>query len=70
MTTRRNVFKQMMGASSLVLYGKTPSSCTKVDNTFARHEDGETCATPHAMKGMPVKAAFLDEISWDIPHQI
>lgn len=70
MTTRRNFFKQMMGASSLVLGSKILSFYTKVDNVFARHEDGETCATPHAMKGMPVKAAFLAEISWDIPHQI
>ncbi|MCS2842473.1 hypothetical protein NXW02_26475 [Bacteroides thetaiotaomicron] len=29
----------------------------------------ETFATPNALKGMPNKATFLDEISWDIPHQ-
>jgi hypothetical protein len=26
-------------------------------------------STPGAFKGMPIKATFLDEISWDIPHQ-
>jgi hypothetical protein len=26
-------------------------------------------ATPGAGKGMPIHATFLDEISWDIPHQ-
>lgn len=51
MTNRRNFIKQMMGASSLVLGSKILSSYTKVDNTFAQHEDGETFATPHAMKG-------------------
>ena len=25
--------------------------------------------TPGILKGMPIKATFLDEISWDIPHQ-
>ena len=25
--------------------------------------------TPGSMKGMPINATFLDEISWDIPHQ-
>ena len=25
--------------------------------------------TPGIFKGMPIKATFLDEISWDIPHQ-
>src|SRR5574344_2710062 len=28
-----------------------------------------TFQTPKALKGMPIKATFLDEISWDIPHQ-
>ena len=69
MTNRRNFIKQIMGASSLVLGSKILSSYTKVDNAFAQHEDGENFATPHAMKGMPIKATFLDEISWDIPHQ-
>lgn len=69
MTNRRNFIKQMMGASSLVLGSKILSSYTKVDNAFVQHEDGENFATPHAMKGMPIKATFLDEISWDIPHQ-
>lgn len=51
MTNRRNFIKQMMGASSLVLGSKILSSYTKVDSAFAQHEDGETFATPHAMKG-------------------
>ena len=25
--------------------------------------------TPGILKGMPVHATFLDEVSWDIPHQ-
>ena len=25
--------------------------------------------TPKCLKGMPINATFLDEISWDIPHQ-
>ncbi|MDD2611462.1 MAG: DUF4434 domain-containing protein [Bacteroidales bacterium] len=25
--------------------------------------------TPGILKGMPIKATFLDEVSWDIPHQ-
>ncbi|MCS3070098.1 hypothetical protein NXU94_24330 [Bacteroides faecis] len=30
-------------------------------------ETFETFATPDAHKGIPIKATFLDEISWDIP---
>lgn len=25
--------------------------------------------TPNIMKGMPIRATFLDEVTWDIPHQ-
>ena len=25
--------------------------------------------TPNIMKGMPIRATFIDEVSWDIPHQ-
>lgn len=31
--------------------------------------DDKKFATPEIMKGMPIRATFLDEISWDIPHQ-
>ncbi len=51
MRNKRHQVKQMMDASTLVLGSKILSSYTKVDNAFAQHEDGETFATPHAMKG-------------------
>lgn len=37
--------------------------------TSDEEETLKTFATPNALKGMPIKATFLDEISWDIPHQ-
>lgn len=51
MTNRRNFIKQMMDASTLVLGCKLLHFCLKTDNTSAQHEDGDSYATPHAMKG-------------------
>lgn len=31
--------------------------------------DDRQFETPECMRGMPVRATFLDEVSWDIPHQ-
>jgi len=37
----------------------------KVDNTLSDNQ----FTTPETYKAMPIHATFLDEISWDIPHQ-
>lgn len=39
---------------------KVPISGSKADQSFR---------TPNRFKGMPIKATFIDEVSWDIPHQ-
>ena len=31
--------------------------------------DNKQFETPDCLRGMPINATFLDEVSWDIPHQ-
>lgn len=39
------------------------------DRRRSRFGDPGAFATPSVLQGMPIRATFLDEISWDIPHQ-
>lgn len=39
------------------------------ENMFEEGKKFPTFATPEAFQGMQIKATFLDEVSWDIPHQ-
>lgn len=48
---------------SMILVALLTISCSRCGFTNSRFE------TPEALKGMPINATFLDEISWDIPHQ-
>lgn len=69
---RRSFFKQIaavigVAASAIYLF-----SC--VTATAAEIEEGDKSlagkfVTPECLQGMPIHATFLDEVSWDIPHQ-
>uniref|UniRef100_UPI003216E8B3 DUF4434 domain-containing protein n=1 Tax=uncultured Draconibacterium sp. TaxID=1573823 RepID=UPI003216E8B3 len=54
-----------MGAASFSLLGSEPVLAG--NSGMALGDDDFT--TPGVFKGMPIRATFLDEISWDIPHQ-
>lgn len=63
---RRNFLKNAsMGAASLTVLG---TGTAIAGNSAGTHENSKF-ETPGILKGMPIKATFLDEISWDIPHQ-
>lgn len=55
----------MTVGSRLSAWGKTPSGFSG----DLKHVPDADFATPDRYAGMPIKATFLDEISWDIPHQ-
>lgn len=66
--SRRKFLKQTLGISSLLVGSRFLSSYSLPENESDNDSVGRF-VTPGAMKGMPIKATFLDEISWDIPHQ-
>ena len=68
MKSRRKFLKQTLGISSLLVGSRFLSSYSLPENESDNDSVGRF-VTPGAMKGMPIKATFLDEISWDIPHQ-
>lgn len=71
MTERRNFLKGVLAAASLAVGNKLFASSEKMIVPFERAavNSSKDFITPMAMQGMPIKATFLDEISWDIPHQ-
>lgn len=69
MDGRRNFLKNAFATCSLLAGSKLLTACTPIKRAASEEETFETFATPNALKGMPIKATFLDEISWDIPHQ-
>ncbi len=68
---RRNFLKGILAASSLLAGQKLFASCNMVDSVQSAFETtaNDSFVTANVMKGMPIRATFLDEISWDIPHQ-
>ena len=68
MAGRRVFLKTLAASSSLLLGSRFLTACTSTGK--AGNEEGyPSFATPEMFKGMPIKATFLDEVSWDIPHQ-
>ncbi|MEG1766649.1 MAG: hypothetical protein RR254_08330, partial [Muribaculaceae bacterium] len=57
----------VLGVVSLIVSLPSTSSTANAGNKVKN--ESNTFATPKALKGMPIKATFLDEVSWDIPHQ-
>ncbi|NDV69696.1 DUF4434 domain-containing protein [Dysgonomonas sp. 25] len=70
---RRNFLKGALASGALVAGQKlfaVNKSLSKVDEQFRTIPSGmPDFATPGLLKGMPIHATFLDEVSWDIPHQ-
>ncbi len=74
MNQRRNFLKTITAAAALFAGnrllaspgGDTPSSFIPETGML---EELPEFLTPDILQGMPIKATFLDEISWDIPHQ-
>lgn len=77
---RRDFLKKMAcGASAFMLPSMLSASEGHVDleklgamesgSRASEKLDNKRFETPGIFKGMPIKATFLDEVSWDIPHQ-
>lgn len=77
---RRNFLKNVALGSAGLVAAETLSGYNKVQAATQKTTPALTHAnyanlkdkqfeTPDIFKGMPIKATFLDEVSWDIPHQ-
>jgi hypothetical protein len=73
---RRNFLKTVLATSSLAIGQKLFASGKRLNSISELNNDAFNSivlpnyfSTPDAPKGMPIRATFLDEISWDIPHQ-
>lgn len=73
---RRRFLRNMGLASAAALAAGSLGAC-RPDATNARRNasvpasglSNKDFETPGIFKGMPIRATFLDEVSWDIPHQ-
>lgn len=62
MDGRRNFLKTAFATCSLLAGSKLLTACTPIKRAASEEEETfETFATPNALKGMPIKATFLDE---------
>jgi len=75
MNSRRKFLKGTLAASSLLAVNQllgiprfVNSDRAKENEVISKISD-RSFYTPGILKGMPIRATFLDEISWDIPHQ-
>ena len=68
---RRNFLKGALVASAMVASEKLLSAKQSIQKGKLAFESSleNDFSTPQVMKGMPIHATFLDEVSWDIPHQ-
>jgi hypothetical protein len=72
---RRDFIKKAtIGLSATVALGQLVSCKTETGNEESGRVlpigfDENNFRTQRAFAGMPIKATFLDEVSWDIPHQ-
>ncbi|MCC8186003.1 MAG: DUF4434 domain-containing protein [Bacteroides sp.] len=68
---RRNFLKGIFATGALLAGNKLWGSSREVISSFESVADPEKkeFTTTDVLKGMPIRATFLDEISWDIPHQ-
>ena len=75
MKSRRNFIKSAVLGSAGVLAAQSLHSGNYVTGKgveLAKKNDllsNKRFETPGIFKGMPIHATFLDEVSWDIPHQ-
>lgn len=76
MLNRRSFLKYIIAASSLVACNKALAEGHLAKNIMIPNNKNphsnkviNDFTTPEIFQGMPIKATFIDEISWDIPHQ-
>ena len=69
---RRRFLKQIAGSLGIAACAKYLTACTPAkaaDTDDADLSLAGKFVTPDCLQGMPIHATFLDEVSWDIPHQ-
>lgn len=75
---RRNFLRELaIGSGALAAASINSQPLDAAANAFRLPSSGKRSRslsdrmfeTPGIYKGMPIKATFLDEVSWDIPHQ-
>lgn len=69
---RRRFLKQIAGTLGIAACAKYLTSCTPAKASDIDEADLSLAGkfvTPDCLQGMPIHATFLDEVSWDIPHQ-
>ncbi len=72
---RRNFLKKTtlgiagaVGASSIISCKRDNGAMASVATVSSSYNDSDF-SSKGAFQGMPIKATFIDEVSWDIPHQ-
>ena len=72
-SNRRSFLKCLAAAVGATAGAKYLTSCVSANAAEAEYEPDQSLAgkfvTPECLQGMPIHATFLDEVSWDIPHQ-
>lgn len=70
---RRNFLKGLLASGILLTGNGLLSANNRLGKLYSKETNNDTdpdnFSTPRIMQGMPIHATFLDEISWDIPHQ-
>lgn len=72
MLSRRKFLKLSLASLSLYMSKNVlaaPGQWFSKEMESMNRDEKEHFKTPKCLEGMPIKATFLDEISWDIPHQ-
>lgn len=77
---RRAFLSKLAGGASLLMLPSIAEAAVNISNesapikgkqrknTGAARLDDSLFATPEIYRGMPIRATFIDEVSWDIPH--
>lgn len=69
-SSRRDFVKSIsIGSLGAAAALSSPLAFGSIDNINNDFSFDKRFWTPKRSQGMPIKATFLDEISWDIPHQ-
>lgn len=71
---RRNFLKGLLASGALFTTGNLFSANKRLESLYENkattsRANPDSFSTPGVLKGMPIHATFLDEVSWDIPHQ-
>lgn len=78
--SRRKFIKNITAGSAGVVVASALGGCNNINKVSQNSKSkvrgipkgeflNKQFETPNIMQGMPIRATFIDEISWDIPHQ-